>query len=151
MISAADSPTARIEGIAVRNVHARSENGIVLVGCKGNVRDIDLTDWNLAVAYGQIARSWAAFRSPARAVRVAPDPEQHIPWLYADEVADVRLRQIRFGRQHDETKSFSMEPILRQSPDVEQTDVRETSIVPPRRPTRSGPHRTERCRRRIGQ
>jgi hypothetical protein len=58
------------------------------------------------------------------AVRVGLDPQKHIPWLYADEVADVRLRHIRFGRQRGEKRAFSMEPVLRQSVDVEQTDAR---------------------------
>lgn len=125
MISAADTPTARIEGLGVRNVRARSENGIVLVGCKGNVRAIDLTDWDLALAYGRnrpLMRPIIGLQ-PAP-VRVGPDPQKHIPWLYADEVADVRLRHIRFGRQRGESKAFSMEPVLRQSADVEQTDAR---------------------------
>ena len=79
------------------------------------------------VAYGQnrplMGRSIGLQPAP---VRVAPDPEKHIPWLYADEVADARLRHIRFGRLQGENKSFSMDAILRQSTDVEQTDVRET-------------------------
>ena len=42
-------------------------------------------------AYGQnrplMGRSIGLQPAP---VRVAPDPEKHIPWLYADEVADWR-------------------------------------------------------------
>jgi hypothetical protein len=103
--------------------------GAVLRG-SGNVRDVDLTDWSLALAHGRnrpLMRPIVGLQ-PA-AIRIAPNPQKHIPWLCADEVADVRLRHIRFGRQRGESKAFSMDAILRRSVEVEPSDVRETSAV----------------------
>lgn len=102
----------RIAGVAVRQVMARSENGIVIAGEHVNIRDVELSDWSLSIGYG---RDRALFKPlfdlwPAEPI-AAPDPAKQIPGLYAEGVLGlraIRLRCSRAGTDH----SFATDPLV---------------------------------------
>lgn len=102
----------RIEGVAVRQVMARSENGIVIAGENGNIRDVELSDWSLNIGYGRDRTLFKPFFDlwPAEPI-AAPDPAKHIPGLYAEGVRGIRVNRLRCVRPgHD--RSFSMERLV---------------------------------------
>lgn len=128
MISAAEGTNGRIRGVTVSDVRAKSENGIVIVGEKKNVRDVEIRDWHLTLGYGPNRALFKPLLDLAPApMRPAPDPDQQIPWLYAEDAADLRLRNIRFGRRPDENREFSVEPVIRDVEELVQSDVTESA------------------------
>lgn len=124
VICAADSSSGRIEGISVTNVRARVENPIIIVGDKGNVRNVALSDWDMSISYGGNRELFKPVLDlqPA-AVRPAPDPNERIPWLYAQDAAGIRLRNIRACRDLSERRTFAIEAAIRDVHGLEEVNV----------------------------
>jgi hypothetical protein len=113
VISAGDYSDGRIEGISVSNVKAHSENGVIIIGCEKNVRDIEIKDWTLSIGYGNNRSLFRpVFDLAPLTMRPAPDPDQHIPWLYASDAADIRLKNVRYNRDPKEARTFSVEAVV---------------------------------------
>lgn len=126
VVSAADAAGGRIEGISVSNVRARAENPLIIIGEGKNVRDVELRDWRLDVGRGQNRGLFKNVLDLAPAeMRDAPDPAEHIPWLMASDAADVRLRNIRYGRSKEEGREFSVEAVVRDVDGLVMEDVTE--------------------------
>lgn len=124
VISAADAPGARIEGITVDNVRAQAENPIIIVGEKKNVRDIDIRNWKLSIGYGPnrplFKHVWDL--APAE-MRPAPNPNEQIPWLYVSDAADIRLQNIKYERKAGEGREFSLDAIIQNTDKFEASNV----------------------------
>ncbi len=114
VISAADSDSAHIRGVTISHVRAQSENSIVIVGHKKNVSDITLEDW--VVQYGYSRNSpWygqAIDVAPA-APRPNPITPAHLPWLYAESVTGLHLRNVRHELKSGEKPGLSLEPVMK--------------------------------------
>ena len=118
MISAADS-TGSISRISISHVRAHSENGIHIVGCKGNIRDIALSDWRLNLSYGANRPLFGGMvdLSPAA---TRPALEGRIPWLYASEASDIRLSNMKAAKEDGETQDYSIEPFIELVSDLKE-------------------------------
>ena len=95
VISAANS-SAHIRGISISHLRARSENSILVVGRNHNVSDIVLDDLDLTFStspnsalYGQ---EFDLAPAPLRPSLLAGN---RLPWIYADSVDGLELRNIR--------------------------------------------------------
>ena len=93
----ATSGSGRIAGVSFSHIRARSDNSIVVVGSKYSVSNIALQDWDLTLRYGLNRPLYGRFIDVQPApTRPALDAEKRIPWLYAAEVKDLLVRDIRF-------------------------------------------------------
>lgn len=93
----ATSGNGRIEGVTISHVRARSDNSVVVVGAAKSVRRIALEDWDLTLRYGLNRPLYGRFIDVQPApTRPAPDAAKRLPWLYADEVDDLLLTNIRY-------------------------------------------------------
>jgi polygalacturonase len=113
VISAAGSDSAHIRGISISHVRARAENSILIVGQKRNVSaitldDIDLTFWSSANSplYG------AALDLAPAPLRPSPLAAKKMPWLLADSVAGLAIRNVTFRQADAKEHPYSLEPIL---------------------------------------
>jgi polygalacturonase len=111
--------SGRIEGIAMSNVRAESENSILVVGQEMNIRDVKLRDWSFKLKYG---RNRPLFKplyelSPAPNL-AAPDPARQIPWLFASDVQGLRAAHVRCARADGEP-DFAIDPITRTVDELE--------------------------------
>lgn len=93
----ATSGSGRIRDVSFSNIRARSDNGIVVVGSRHSVGAIALQDWDLTLRYGLNRPLYGRFidLQPAP-TRPALDAEKRIPWLYAADVGELLVRDIRF-------------------------------------------------------
>lgn len=124
VISAVEGNTGWIKGVTVSNVRAKAENSIVIVGNKKNVQDIELRDWKVAIGYGPNRGLFKPVYDLAPApMRPAPDPKQHIPWIYMEDAADIRMRNVSFGRIPDEQHEFSVGAVISDVDGFEGNDV----------------------------
>ena len=124
VISAAHALTARINGISISHVRARSENGIVVVGENHNVRNITIADVDLTLSYGSNRPLYG------QALDLAPAPlrpslleQDHIPWIYADGVADLEIRDIRFRQSRSEERSLTLSPVMKDVSDLRKSGL----------------------------
>ena len=102
--------TGTITGVSVSQVRAESDNGIVIFGQAGNVRDVVLRDWVLKTRPGV---NRALFKplfdlQPLPSVP-SPDPARHIPGLFATGVSGLNCSNIRFS--HEEGENVSSEAV----------------------------------------
>jgi polygalacturonase len=92
----ATSGSGRISGVSFSHIRARSDNSIVVVGSHYSISNIALQDWDLTIRYGLNRPLYGRFVDVQPApTRPAPDAEKRIPWLYAAEVRDLLVRDIR--------------------------------------------------------
>jgi polygalacturonase len=85
----------RIENIRVRGVTARTENGVVIVGDRKNVREILLEDWWLELSHGANYELFGGVID-LQPVEMLPLPKGKAPWLYISDAGGVRLSNIRY-------------------------------------------------------
>jgi hypothetical protein len=113
--------SGHIKDVSVANVRAESENGILVIGEKNNIRDVELRDWSLTLSYGH-NRAWfkPQFELWPMPPVPAPDPKLHIPWLFAKESQGLRASNVCCVR-HAQAPEFSIAPIT--------TDVRDLRLV----------------------
>lgn len=114
--------SGRIENVSVSNVRAESENSILVIGEKNNIRDVELRDWSLALRYGRNRTLLKPLFELAPMPSIpAPDPKLQIPWLFAKEAKHVRasnVRCVRLGTDAD----FRTEPVTTNVADLELVD-----------------------------
>lgn len=104
--------TGRIESVGVAHIRADAEGGIVIAGGDGNIRDISLDDWSLRLSAGNnrpLIGAWIDLQ-PAEC---PPLEKGQIPWLYADGVRELHVRDVRTALNENDASAYSIEPILR--------------------------------------
>jgi polygalacturonase len=113
VISAAGSDSARIRGITISQVRAQAENSILIVGQNHNVSDITLNDVQLTLRrspndplYGQ---TFDLAPAPLRSTLLS---QNRMPWLYADSVSGLHLRNIDFRLADAGEHKLSLEPMM---------------------------------------
>jgi hypothetical protein len=124
VVSAHDG--GKIRNVRFSGVRARSENGIVVCGGNGEASRIELDDIRLDLAYGRnrpLLGKWIDLQ-PAP-LRPAPDAERHIPWIWADNVRDLTLHRIRYGRARSESQGFGVDGVLNDIRELSMADVAE--------------------------
>ncbi len=110
LVCAGDSTSSSIEGVAVRNVRAFAENGIVVYGKDGNIRDLTLADWNMELSYGAARPLYGSYLdlSPEPCVPM-PDAATRIPWLVARGVVGLKSSGVEISRSSSDARPFSTE------------------------------------------
>jgi polygalacturonase len=101
-----------IESVAVAHVRGETEGGIVIAGGAGSIRDVSLDDWSLRISSGSnrpLLGGWIDLQ-PAE----CPPLEQgRIPWIYADGVRQLHLRNVRTALNENDAGKYSIEPFTR--------------------------------------
>lgn len=93
----ATSGDGHISGVSFSHIRAHSDNSIVIVGSHHSISDIALQDWDLTLRYGLNRPLYGRFIDVQPApTRPALDAKKRIPWLYASEVKDLLIRDIRY-------------------------------------------------------
>lgn len=107
VICAAESEGV-IDNISLTHVKTCSENGVVIIGDKYNIRNITLDDWIIQL---QDSRNRQLFGKmiDLRPAPSIPVTEGKVPWLYADKVANLQLRNICYGKAYEEKNFFDTE------------------------------------------
>jgi len=116
--------SGRIENVSVSNVRAESENSILVIGQKNNIRDVELCDWSLALRYGRNRPLFKPLFELAPIPNIpAPDPKLHIPWLFAAEAQGLRASNVRCVRAEG-APGFSVESVTASTKEVEFINCR---------------------------
>lgn len=116
--------SGHIENIAISNVRAESENSILIVGQKNNIRDVELRDWSLRLSYGRNRPLFKSLFELSPMPNIpAPDPKLHIPWLFAKEAQNLRARNVRCVRP-ETSPGFNTEPVTANVTDIELVDCK---------------------------
>lgn len=111
VISAADS-NGRIERVSVTGVQARSENGIVMMGCKYNIRNIQLADWSLHLNYG-LNRNLIGGIIDLQPAPVRTISKHDIPWIYAEGAYGVTLKDFYITKEENNGFAFDTSPYMK--------------------------------------
>jgi hypothetical protein len=104
--------TGRIEAVDVAHIRAETEGGIVIAGGDGTIKDVSLDDWSLRLSGGNnrpLLGTWIDLQPAA----CPPLQKGQIPWLYADGVHQLHIRNVRASLNEKDTTTYSIEPILR--------------------------------------
>lgn len=118
VISAVDG-NGRIEDVAVSDVSAESEFGVVIIGHERNVKAVRLTDWRLALSSGH-NRPLYGRRFDLAPFSSRPVPSEGLPWLYAEEVQELTLRHIRYRGDGE---------VVHESAKLEALDVAQAGVT----------------------
>jgi polygalacturonase len=122
VISAAHSASARIRGISIHHVRAHAENSILVVGQNQNVSDIVLSDLDLTFSYSPNSALFGQELDLAPApLRPSGMAKNQIPWIYADDVAGLDLRNIHFRQADTETRNLALDPVIENVTGLRQT------------------------------
>jgi len=100
-----------IESVDVSHVRAESAGGIVIVGESGNIRNVSLDDWSLRLFAGSnrpLLGTWIDLQ-PAEC---PPLEKGRIPWLYADHVRQLHIRNVRTVLDEKDAAGYSIEPMI---------------------------------------
>lgn len=124
VISAANS-SGHIRGISISHLRARSESSILVVGRDHNVSNIVLDDLDLTFStspnsalYGQ---EFDLAPAPLRPSLLAGN---RIPWIYADSVDGLELRNIRVHPVAAADRHLALDPVLENISDLHEQAVR---------------------------
>jgi len=104
--------SGRVEGVGVAHVRGETEGGIVIAGGEGSIRDISLDDWSLRLSIGSnrpLLGGWIDLQ-PAEC---PPLGKGQMPWLYADGVRQLKLRDVSAVLDEDDAGAYSIEPVIR--------------------------------------
>lgn len=111
VISAAG--TGRIRGIHFTGLHGTAENSALVVGANGLVSDVSLHDVDLAFGLSPNAPLYGTMFDLAPApLRPSLLAEKRMPWLYADGVAGLELRDVHFRAANEATAAYSLEAVV---------------------------------------
>lgn len=125
VISAAGSSSAHIRGVSIHNLRARSENSILIVGQDHNVSDIMLADIDLTFSYSPNSPLYGQeFDLAPAPLRPAFMAGNQIPWIFADSVAGLELRQVRFRTSATADRTITLDPIVANVDNLRELDVR---------------------------
>jgi len=121
IISAADS-TGHIKGVTISKVRARAENSILIVGTNQNVSDITLDDVQVSYGYSPNAPLYGTqFDIAPAKLRPTQMGQDKMPWLYADGLAGLRLRDVRYEKAVGEKRELALEAVIGDVKDLVQT------------------------------
>lgn len=124
LISAANSTSGRIHGISISHVRARAENSILVVGQNQNVGDIVLSDWDLTFTYSPNTPLYGQeFDLAPAPLRPSFMAKNDIPWIYADSVAGLELRNIKAHQVDTGGRKLALEPVIENVRDLKKTSV----------------------------
>jgi hypothetical protein len=124
IISTASSTSARIHGISISHVRARAENSILVVGQNQNVSDIVLSDWDMTFNYSPNAPLYGQeFDLAPAPLRPSFMGKNHIPWIYADSVSGLELRNINIHQADTETRQLALDPVIENVSGLRRTDA----------------------------
>ncbi|HVU35102.1 MAG TPA: glycosyl hydrolase family 28 protein [Opitutaceae bacterium] len=113
VITTGDSTSARIRDVTISHVRASAENSIVIIGRHQNISDITLDDWSVRYGYSPNSPLYGRYFDVAPAApRPSPLNEGHMPWIYADSVAGLHLRNMSHRLRDGETHRLSLDPVL---------------------------------------
>lgn len=105
---------ARIRHVSVCNVCVNAENSIIVSGEAGNVDDILLKNWRVALRYGDARPLYGEKIDLApHEGYFAPDARKSIPWIQAKGVRQLATGDITVTQEPDDAHSFSTAPIIR--------------------------------------
>jgi polygalacturonase len=125
VISAANSSSGHIRGISINHLRARSENSILVVGQNHNVSDIVLGDLDLTFSYSPNSALYGQeFDLAPAPLRPSPMASNRIPWIYADNVGGLELRNIRVGQSVVADRKLTLDPIIENISDLHEQAVR---------------------------
>lgn len=111
----------RISGVQVRRVRADSENSIVMAG--PGISDFEIRDWAVTLRKGPNVSHFNRYYELLPAPYIAsPDPEVHIPFIYAEQVDGVKLDGITADVSLDDGPA-DISPVFR-SCKIKMTDIR---------------------------
>jgi polygalacturonase len=113
VICAADSKSAHIRGVTISHVRGSAENSVVIVGDHRNVSDVTLEDWTIAYRYSLNSPLYGQEIDIAPA---APRPSaltpDRLPWLYAESVNGLHVRNVRFEPAAGSRATLALDPVL---------------------------------------
>jgi polygalacturonase len=111
-----------IRGVTINQARARAENGIVIVGQKGSISDVELRDWSLELAQGSNRDLFKQCFDiqPAKPIE-APDPAKHMPGLFAKSVEGLRVSNLKCS---SDSGSVSVEPITAEVSGLQLSDCK---------------------------
>ncbi|MFA5262718.1 MAG: glycosyl hydrolase family 28 protein [Opitutaceae bacterium] len=113
VISAANSDSARIRGISVNHVRSRAQNSILIVGQNHNVSDITLNDVQVTYGYSPNTPLYGqTFDLAPAPLRPSFLGKNHMPWLYADSISGLDLRNISYRQADSSEPKLSLEPVI---------------------------------------
>jgi len=122
IISAAHSASARIHGISISHVRARAENSILVVGQNQNVSDIVLSDLDLTFSYSPNSELYGQELDLAPAPpRPSTMAKNQIPWIYADDVAGLDVRNIHVRQADTEARKLTLDPVIENVSGLQRT------------------------------
>lgn len=101
-----------IESVGLSHVRGEVEGGIVMAGAEGSIRDVSLDDWSLRISAGAnrpLLGKWIDLQ-PAECPPLEPG---QIPWLYADGVHRLSVRNVRASLSESDEGTYSIEPMIR--------------------------------------
>lgn len=118
----APKSNGRIEHVRVSGVTATADNGIAIIGDRGNVRDIALDNWTLELKRGP---NHALFGGTVdlQPVEMRALPAGRAPWLYTVEAVGIRATNVRYRPANDAGAPLPAEAIH-----VESTEVCEHEV-----------------------
>lgn len=119
--------TGTIKNVSVTNVIANSENGVFIVGKKGSIQGVTLRDWKITIKYGK-NRPLLGKMIDLQPSITKEAQEGSIPWLYIEEVSDILLNNIQFGRDTDDNNIFDVEAYINKVNNLEQISVKRIKI-----------------------
>jgi polygalacturonase len=125
VISAAHSTSAHIRGVSIHHLQARSENSILVVGQDHNVSDIVLADLDLTFSYSPNSALYGQeFDLAPAPLRPSLMAGNRIPWIYADSIGGLELRNIRVRKSAAADGKLTLDPIIENVIDLHEQDVR---------------------------
>ena len=113
VISAANSDSAHIRGISISHVRARAENSILIVGQNHNVSEVALSDVQLTFSKSRNSPLFGqTFDLAPAPLRLSFLARNRMPWLYADSVSGLELRDITFRTADSGDRKLSLDPVI---------------------------------------
>jgi polygalacturonase len=113
VISAANSSSAHIRGVSVNHLRARAENSILVVGQNHNVSDIVLGDLDLTFSYSPNSALYGQeFDLAPAPLRPSLMAGGRMPWIFADSVNGLGLRNIRVRQGAAADRKLVLDPVV---------------------------------------
>jgi polygalacturonase len=125
VISAANSSSAHIRGVSINHLRAWSENSILVVGQNHNVSDIVLGDLDLTFSYSPNSALYGQeFDLAPAPLRPSLMAGGRMPWIYADSVDGLGLRNIRVRQSAGGDRKLTLDPIIENVSELREEAVR---------------------------
>lgn len=102
-----------VENITFANASIKCENSILIANRDSAIKAITLRNLTISISYGK-TRPWFGneYDCSPDPIFAAPQPELHIPWLYA-LCSEVQHSEVTINRRTGDDYSFSTEAVIR--------------------------------------